>query len=202
MFFFIRLQLWRYGSLWSATFFVPGIPGTFGPLKKNPSRLICISLVCLNDLEAVVLFDSTFLSEPSTLIFTCFPIVLHFNVIWEIFIRVPRQAVANVTHWVQNGPHCGTSSSYSRLTLSETTMASKLASTSLGWDFTQTCSSCPALPEFSPSSTVLSRGNTIYQGQALFFNITWEGGRGQVLQDIEFFPWVLPLSFSFFGSAC
>ena len=24
-----------------------------------------------------------------------------------------------------------------------------------------------------------------------FFNITWEGGRGQVLRDVEFFPWVL-----------
>ena len=130
-------------------------------LCKN--RLTCFTLVCLSDLEAVR-FDSTFLSEPSTLIFTCFPIVFHSNVIWTIFIRVPRQAVANVTHWVQNGPHCGTSSSYSRLTLSETTMASKLASTSPGWDSTQTCSFCPALPEFSPSSTVLSRGNTIYQG--------------------------------------
>ena len=32
-----------------------------------------------------------------------------------------------------------------------------------------------------------------------FFNITWEVRRGAILRDIEFFPWVFPLSFEFFG---
>ena len=32
-----------------------------------------------------------------------------------------------------------------------------------------------------------------------FFNITWEGGRGQVLRDVEFFPWVLSFSLEFLG---
>ena len=30
-----------------------------------------------------------------------------------------------------------------------------------------------------------------------FFNTTWEGGRGQVLPDVEFFPWVLSFFLEF-----
>ena len=52
-----------------------------------------------------------------------------------------------------------------------------------------------AVSQNSKTSYSLSLSQASNPG--FFFNITWEGGRGQVLRDVEFFPWVLSFSLEF-----
>ena len=61
----------------------------------------------------------------------------------------------------------------------------------VSWETPRSPARSTTHPQARPWSSQRA-GNSLnrYIEQA-FFNVTWEGGRGQVLRDVEFFPWVL-----------